>query len=190
MKSRRVLNSNPFPALAGLCLTFGLVLPNWAYSDSNSNGNGQNSPDNSFSELTTTSGETFTSVPSDPVLKEGWRDPRGKVWYDIIVDDDGSPIKMNHETATLYCEAHNARLPFMEDCMILARWFSVPISKISSVYTPQILPNLDKLFWTLRVYDAQSSDPTALIFIGSKGILYRVDTTKTFPVRCVRDTNQ
>lgn len=134
---------------------------------------------------TTLSGESFILAPSDPVFGEGWIDPKGIIWYDIVLDENSIPLKMNYETAKKLCADYDSRLPSLDEVGMLENWFSGSFHTKRRHYVPQIFSNhLDKHFWT---YDDWISESTyTKVFILSKGWLADLRVTSKSHVRCVR----
>jgi hypothetical protein len=104
-----------------------------------------------------------------------------------MIDEKGSPIKVDHLSAIHYCETHGAQLPTTEYCIGLESYFSERVSAIGKKYTPQILNQADQTFWTSTLSDPYNRDHhKAYVFIGSKGILFAVKVSSKHLVRCVR----
>lgn len=150
-------------------------------------------------ERTTTTGAVFTCDTSHASFGEAWRDPHGLVWGDIAKKVDGSVRYMVQSSEYLrslgwslpegigakeYCQSIGARLPSQEEFAMLREYMGAR-SGMPEGYSPQVLPNLDEMFWSSSVFS--DNIYYAIGFYGSDGNVFFFSRSDTFSVRCVVD---
>jgi len=132
---------------------------------------------------------------TNPRLGEAWRDPSGMIWGDIVMDQAGDDISMNHKNATEYCKSIGAKLPSKEDFIRLREYFGA-LPGSDKGYFPQVLPHLTYLEQgkTVRGYALWSSsflpydlDHVSIFnsYYGEFDHYYRHWVGYHNPVRCV-----
>ena len=136
----------------------------------------------------TTAGIEFTRDRSIRAFHEAWRDPRGILWGDVVINEDGSLATMEHQEATDHCRDIGGRLPSEEDFRYL-----IAAMGGRSAYAPQVLPHLDGgfLYWSSSCLGTTPCELTnTFYFVSQTGAYYlnndiRGRSYQSLHVRCV-----
>ncbi len=138
--------------------------------------------------------DVFSRDTSKLKLGDAWRDPRGRIWGEMVQNDDGSSRFMNHYDATEYCKSIGAELPSRDDFLRLREYLGAKPGIFGYEGYEPGLPNLiymeggksqSRYYWSSDIVGSYTKN--AYAFYGINGELkprYRslVDYSS---VRCV-----
>lgn len=133
---------------------------------------------------TTWTGYRFYKAKNIKLGLTGWKDHRGRLWLDAVLNEDGTSRLMTYEEAIKHCEAIGAKLPDHVDFDELRQYMGHSGGTYANSYVPQILPNLEHSFWTSAIARPRARD--IFWFNGRTGRIGYIPVENTkLAVRCV-----